>query len=145
MKVKFKLLNSEAVLPQYSKEGNAGLDLTITNIRKQDDILICSFGLSVEIPDGYVGLIVPRNTIFTKDLMLTDSVSVIDSTNNEELKALYKYTAFGMLDKEEAVQEYKVGDIAARLMIIPYPKIEPELIDELAMLIGNRAHAGSDC
>ena len=80
MKVKIKKLNENAVIPSYSKQGDAGMDLVATSkIFDKCGNVEYGTGLAMEIPEGYVGLIFPRSSISKKDLALTNAVGVIDS------------------------------------------------------------------
>lgn len=80
MKVKIKKLNENAVIPSYSKQGDAGMDLVATSkIFDKYGNVEYGTGLAMEIPEGYVGLIFPRSSISKKDLALTNAVGVIDS------------------------------------------------------------------
>ena len=80
MKVRIKKLNESAVIPKYAMHGDAGLDLTATSMYFDEYGNICyGTGLAFEIPQGYVGLIFPRSSICKKQLLLSNSVGVIDS------------------------------------------------------------------
>lgn len=133
MRVRFKKLNDNAILPTYAKEGDAGMDLTITDKVYCDpgDKIEYSFGIAVEIPKGYVGLLFPRSSVHKQDLSLTNAVGVIDSGYRGEIKAYFKYTAFGAFEQMEP-REYNVGDRAVQLIILQYPEIESEWSDELS-------------
>ncbi len=62
--VKVKKLDPNAVIPTYSKDGDAGMDLTITNIKENTTFSISyGFGIAMEIPKGYVGLVFPRSSV----------------------------------------------------------------------------------
>ena len=53
MEVKIKKLHPDAVIPVYSKPGDAGLDLTATSISSDSyDNIVYGTGLAIEIPDG---------------------------------------------------------------------------------------------
>ncbi len=77
--VNIKLLYDNSILPVYSKDGDAGLDLTVCNIHIDKNVVTYGFGISMEIPYGYVGLLFPRSSIYKQDLTLSNSVGVIDS------------------------------------------------------------------
>lgn len=81
MNVNIKKLNEHAVVPKYSKDGDAGLDLVATSITYNvvTGTLDYGTGIAVEIPKGYVGLIFPRSSIRNKSLILSNHVGVIDS------------------------------------------------------------------
>lgn len=129
IKVKIKKLHPNAVIPQYSKPGDAGLDLTAVEILDKHDLQITyDIGLSVEIPEGYVGLIFPRSSIRHKDLYLSNSVGVIDSGYRGNLQA-----TFNKIETFDNIKHwYAVGDRVAQMIIIPYPQIEFEEVEELS-------------
>ena len=126
MKVKIKKLNESAVIPKYAKEGDAGLDLTATAYKvNEKGQYIYTSDLALEIPDGYVGLLFPRSSICKKDLEMTNSVGVIDSNYRGPIKSVFNPTC-------EDPEVYELGERFAQLIIIPYPKIEFEEVDELS-------------
>jgi dUTP pyrophosphatase len=128
--VKIKKLNPNAVIPSYAKAGDAGMDLTITNIISETitDVTY-GFGIALEIPFGFVGLIFPRSSVRKYDLALTNSVGVIDSGYRGELQATFKKTSWL---KQDSSTKYNVGDKGAQIMIIPHPPIEFEEVDTLS-------------
>lgn len=80
LNVNVKKLSEKAILPQYSRDGDAGMDLTATDFAFDGDNLISyNTGISLEIPYGYVGLVFPRSSIKNYSLSLSNSVGVIDS------------------------------------------------------------------
>ena len=127
MKVRIKKLSSEAVIPTYAKDGDAGMDLVATKIISNTTFDI-SYGidLAMEIPKGFVGLVFPRSSIRKYELALSNSVGVIDSGYRGEIQATFKKT--NGLDS----LSYKVGDRIAQIMIIPHPPIEFDEVDELS-------------
>ena len=91
--VKVKKLVPEAVIPSYSKVGDAGMDLTITReIENTSFSVSYGFGIAMEIPKGYVGLVFPRSSVRNQDLILSNCVGVIDSGYRGELQATFKKT-----------------------------------------------------
>lgn len=125
MKVKVKKLVENAVIPHYAKSGDAGLDLTATSVEVQGDKVTYGCGLAFEIPKGHVGLLFPRSSNSKKDLLLTNSVGVIDSGYRGEITAVFKKI-------EYLAKVYKVGERFAQLVILPYPEIELEEAEELS-------------
>ena len=84
MELKFKRLEDNAILPIRGTKGAAGIDLTCTKIETALNeanqlMLVYHTGLAVEIPAGYVGLLIPRSSIWKKSLWLTDNIGVIDA------------------------------------------------------------------
>lgn len=126
MKVRFKKLSDSAVLPSYAKPGDAGLDLTATKVINSGERFI-TYGtdLAVEIPEGFVGLIFPRSSIRKTDLILSNSVGVIDSGYRGEIQFTFKKKGFESI-------AYHEGERIGQLVIIPYPQIEVEQAMELS-------------
>lgn len=127
MLVKIKKLQENAVIPSYSKIGDAGLDLTATSISYNNGLFLeYGTGLAIEIPEGFGGFIFPRSSISNYNLTLCNSVGVIDSNFRGEIKLRFKtpYNA-------QRYREYNIGDRIGQLVILPVPKIEFELTEEL--------------
>lgn len=125
--VKIKKLHSDAVIPKYAKDGDAGLDLVATQIIDNTSTQVTyGTGLAMEIPYGYVGLLFPRSSIKNYELELSNSVGVADSGYRGEIRAVFNKT--NGLDS----MKYNVGDRVVQLIILPYPKINFVLSDELS-------------
>ena len=126
MKVKIKRLDKSAVIPKYAKDGDEGLDLTATAYKvNEKGQYIYTSDLALEIPDGYVGLLFPRSSICKKDLEMTNSVGVIDSNYRGPIKSVFNPTC-------EDPEIYELDERFAQLIIIPYPRIEFEEVEELS-------------
>lgn len=126
MKVKIKKLASNAVLPTYAHPSDAGMDLTVTRIEENAQNFYCYFGLALEIPEGYMGLIFPRSSNCKKDLLLSNSVGIVDSHYRGEIQARFKKLT------SPGTEKYKIGERAAQLVIIPYPHINWEEVTVLS-------------
>lgn len=135
MDLKFKKLDDRAVIPHRGSAGAAGIDLTaIDRILEWDEtggklysIVSYDTGLAVEIPDGYVGLLFPRSSVYKKPLRLANSVGVIDSDYRGPIK--FKYDLHSATDLEQA---YAVGDRVGQLVILPIPYFRVVEVDELS-------------
>lgn len=127
MKVRFKLLSDQAKVPSYSKDGDNGLDLTAVSMSKKERFIEYDTGVSVAIPEGYVGLVVPRSSTSKKDQYLANSIGVIDQNYRGSIRLRYK-TIPGAFDETEL---YKQGDRIGQLLIVPNPKVEMVEVDEL--------------
>lgn len=122
MIVKIKKLHQNAVIPKYSKPGDAGMDLTITSIISESKIDITyGFGVAMEIPKGFVGLVFPRSSVRKYDLSLTNCVGVIDSGYRGEIQATFKKTNWLKGDNSD---KYEIGDRGAQIMILAYPEVD---------------------
>lgn len=126
MEVKFKKTNKNAVIPQYAKPGDAGMDMVATSLIKTEMYYEYDTSIAVEIPEGYVGLLFPRSSISKTKMMLSNSIGLVDSGYRGNLRFRYK-----KLDWDNG-EVYNVGDKVGQLVIIPYPKIEMVEVDELS-------------
>jgi dUTP pyrophosphatase len=125
--VKVKKLDHNAVIPSYSKIGDAGMDLTITReIENTSFSVSYGFGIAMEIPKGYVGLVFPRSSVRNQDLILSNCVGVIDSGYRGEIQATFKKT--NGLDS----LKYNVGERGAQIIILPYPQVFMTEVPELS-------------
>jgi dUTP pyrophosphatase len=131
MKVKIKKLHADAVVPSYAKPGDAGMDLTATGIIFTPSYIAYKTGLAFEIPEGYVGLLFPRSSNSKKQLLLTNSVGVLDSGYRGEVEFRFKIVGNGVTPEGD-LDTYNVGDKIGQLVIIPYPQIELEEVEELS-------------
>jgi dUTP pyrophosphatase len=134
MIVKCKKLHEKAVISQYAKDGDAGIDLVATSFVKNTTYnVLYGTGLSLEIPEGYVGLIFPRSSVTKKDLILNNSVGVIDSGYRGEIMVGFrKVPKSSDYFNSVNIDMYELGDRIAQLIILPYPKIQLEEVDELS-------------
>ena len=149
LKVKIKKLNEDAVIPTYSKDGDAGMDLVATSKSFDTDAnVVYGTGLAFEIPKGYVGLIFPRSSNAKQQLLLSNSVGVIDSGYRGEVMLKFKSSAssfslktlFKLIFNPDAKMtlinnvkiSYNVGERIGQIIILPYPQIEFEEAEELS-------------
>lgn len=124
MQIKIKKLSNEAIIPSYSKDGDAGMDLTATSFEILDDEHVkYNFGLAIEIPKGYVGLIFPRSSCYKQRQIMSNCVGVVDSGYRGEISAVMIGTENG---------KYKIGDRIAQLIVMPYPYVEFVKVDDLS-------------
>lgn len=127
MKVKLKKLHPNAVKPKYAKESDAGLDLVATSIIENTSFQITyGLGIAIEIQEGMVGLVFPRSSVRNTELILSNSVGVIDAGYRGELQA-----TFIKLNGLDSIA-YKVGDRIAQIIIVPHPIIQIVEVDELS-------------
>ena len=126
MKIKILKLHSSAVIPKYSKFGDAGMDLTAITVsenQEEENYITYHTGLSMEIPIGYVGLLFPRSSVYKTGQSLANSVGVVDSGYRGEIMLKFK-KGFG---------RYNVGDRVGQIIILPYPAIQFEEVEELSL------------
>lgn len=130
LSIRFKKLHLDAVTPTYAKDGDAGLDLTAISKRYADTFIEYGTGISIEIPEGYVGLVFPRSSVSKlEDFYLKNSVGVIDSGYRGEIMLRFNLQ---LLAEQKSYQSYEVGDKIGQLIILPYPQIQLEEVEELS-------------
>lgn len=128
MELPFKRLDPAAELPAQAHEGDAGLDLcsTIDVEVLPGERAMVPTGLSVAIPDGHAGLVLPRSGLASRQgLTLANAPGLIDSGYRGEVTC-----AVVNLDRDQAVKMRK-GDRIAQLVVVALPQILPSWVDEL--------------
>ncbi len=123
MKIKIKKLHPDAVIPKYAHQGDAGMDVFAISKKETDKFIEYGTGLAFEVPEGYVMLVFARSSVTNKDLMLKNSVGVLDAGYRGEL--VMRFNKFGD-------EEYEVGDKIGQIVILPYPSIEFQEVEELS-------------
>tara|TARA_R110001583_G_scaffold65550_6_gene189391 strand:- start:321 stop:737 length:417 start_codon:yes stop_codon:yes gene_type:complete len=124
MIINIKKLSKDAVTPRYAKPGDAGMDLTAIWQKQELDLITYGTGLAVEIPTGYVGLLFPRSSVYKTKMFLTNCVGVIDSGYRGEIMM-----KFEMMDSNAM---YRIGDRIGQIIILPYPQVRFEEVEELS-------------
>ena len=116
--VKVKKLKPNAAIPTYGSISAAGADLyacidSVLTVRSGETLLVPT-GLSMEIPEGYAGLIYARSGLASKKgLAPANKVGVIDSDyRGEVLVALHNHSAVDA--------SIVPGERIAQLVITPY-------------------------
>jgi len=141
MNIKIKKLHPDAVIPSYATSGSAGMDVTAIAIENKEDYVEYKTGLSFELPEGYVMLIFPRSSNSKKDLLLCNSVGVLDSDYRGELLFRYKRILRPEVVVDEqnqqstwlnCNQQYTIGDKIGQIIIVPYPMISFDEVDNLS-------------
>ena len=127
MKIKIKKLHEDAVIPSYAKQGDAGMDLTtITGPSQSETYTEYDTGLSMEIPEGYVGLLFPRSSVSKTNLVLANCVGVVDSGYRGPIKLRFKELP------GPPGGRYLKGDRVGQIIIMSVPNFEFEEVKELS-------------
>ena len=162
MNVKIKRVHADAIVPTYAKPGDAGMDLTCVKIiyNAEDGCITYDTGIQMEIPEGHVGLLFPRSSLSKKDLILSNHVGVIDSgyrgnimfkfkvdhdywcasTDTQVFEEYLDAGLFGFYETKEhehfghIVESscYAIGERIGQILIMPYPTITFEEVNELS-------------
>lgn len=155
MEVKFKKLSDKAVIPTKAHPTDAGFDMTAAEIKITEDYVSYKTNIALEIPENYVGLLFPRSSNSKKDLLLANSVGVVDSHYRGDVEFRFKRILMpvmqevmiapptgdiltdakntrkvpGLAYRDDFI--YKVGDKIGQLVIMPVPEIILVETDEL--------------
>ena len=137
MDIKIKKLHESAIIPAYSKVGDAGMDLTAISAKMDDNgNAVYYTGLAMEIPLGYAGFIFPRSSVSKYKLSLANSVGVIDSGYRGEIMIKFKPTAHFSNVENYANDlknlKYEIGDRVAQIIIMEVPEVTFTEVDELS-------------
>lgn len=139
--LKFQKLNPLAKIPTRGTEYAAGYDLYLAEdlIIKNFEFTMAHFGVAVEIPEGYCGLLIERSSLHKKGLGLENSVGVIDSDYRGELMVPVNYCS---TDEQEVnyfgneVTDMRffvaAGERIAQLVVVPCLMAEPEEVANLS-------------
>lgn len=126
--VKIRKVHSDAVIPFRAHATDAGMDVIAISMEMTEDYVEYDTGLQFQLPEGYAMLIFPRSSNSKKDLLLCNSVGILDAGYTGNLKLRFKLTTEGYTEKI-----YNPGDKVGQIMIIPYPEInfiETEVFNE---------------
>lgn len=130
MKVRIKKLDTRAILPTYGSPFSAGADLYAVSEENvtflPGETKFIHTGISMEIPQGYVGLVYARSGMACKrGLAPANKVGVIDADYRGEIMvALHNHS-----DSEQRIEP---GERVAQIVIAPFITAEFEECDELS-------------
>ena len=139
MQIKIKKLYEDSILPTKAHATDAGYDLYAHSKSYDDDgNVVYGSGVAMEIPKGYVGLVFPRSSNAKKDLILSNSVGVIDSGYRGEISFKFKQTpkvltgASGTFVTYQYTKDYGLGERVGQIIIMPYPDVEFIEVEKLS-------------
>lgn len=138
MEILVKTLHRDAVAPSYANEGDAGCDLvsveTCTLPAAGGRALVAT-GLSVAIPEGYGGFVLPRSGLAAQHgVTCINAPGLIDAGYRGEIKV-----ALVNLDPHHDYQVH-AGDRIAQLVILAVASVDFRELDELPT--STRGHGG---
>ncbi|MFA5098697.1 MAG: dUTP diphosphatase [Candidatus Paceibacterota bacterium] len=133
MKILVKKLVSEAKIPVFAQEGDAGMDLYSVEdaVLKSGQRISCKTGIAVKIPEGYVGLIWDKSGPSHKFGIKTLG-GVFDSNYTGEY-------LIGLVNLGAEDYEIKKGQKIAQVI---FQKIENPEIEEVSELPQTNRGAG---
>jgi dUTP pyrophosphatase len=128
MDLKVKKMRPSARLPSRAHATDAGIDLCVDLDMFLNKIpTLVPSGIAVEIPVGYVGLVFPRSSTYTRwGIQLSNSVGVIDSDFRGEIQ-------FSFVKTKEVTESYiPRGTRIAQLVIVPFVAANVVEVEELS-------------
>jgi len=135
MLVKVKKLHDDAVLPKSAQITDAGADLVaIDDGRVQEDghgnVLFVEYktGIAIEPPPGYHTEIFPRSSVSKKNLVLANSIGLVDEDYRGEILVRFKVIS----SNRHFFEKYNKGERIAQLVLRKTEKAEYEWADELS-------------
>ena len=121
-------LEEGAKVPSYAHDSDAAADLYAledTDVNAHTYGNKIRTGVSIQLPEGWLALIIPRSSIGSKTpFRLSNSVGLIDSGYRGELGVLYDNTS----DKDAYI---KAGDRIAQLLVMPSYRFMPQVVESL--------------
>ena len=139
--INIKKLNDKAIVPTYGSLFAAGADLyactdEAITIQPSQTVLVHT-GISMAIPEGYVGLVYARSGLASKrDLTPANKVGVIDSDYRGEIMvALHNHGT--------QPQTVENGERIAQIVFTPYASAQFNITDELTETIRGEGGFGS--
>ena len=81
-------------------------------------------GVAVEIPEGYVMLLIPRSSTWKTPLRMPNSIGVIDSDYRGEVCALLRNTSNFTVTAD-------IGERLVQGVIVPVPSVQIQEVEEL--------------
>lgn len=125
MKIKFKKMSDNAIIPARGTEYSAGLDLysTETCVIYPRDRKLIKTGIAMELPAGHYGMVVGRSGNTIKRGMVV-ATGIIDSDYTGEI---------GVMVFNETSQHMLItaGDRIGQIIVMQYPIVELCEVEEL--------------
>jgi dUTP pyrophosphatase len=149
-RLKVKKLVPDAVLPSRAKAGDAGYDIVaIDDGVWSDDRTYIQYrtGIAIELPPGFHTELFPRSSVSKTDLVLANSIGLVDNGYRGEMLVRFKYVprSAGSMYSQVVVREhvnpslFKKGDRIAQLVI---RRTEIAYVEEVADLSDTERGAG---
>ncbi|MBI5270653.1 MAG: dUTP diphosphatase [Burkholderiales bacterium] len=134
--MKVRLSSPTATAPTYATPGSAALDFyadmpgASRGVSRHDPLNV-SLGVQVEVPPGHVLLLFSRSGHgFNNDVRLGNCVGVIDSDYRGVVFARLICDAPPASPRKRLIVKH--GDRVAQGIVVPIPRVNVELVDELS-------------
>lgn len=133
-------------MPHVGSAEAAGMDLRAYFGDRASDLLraippgeslMIDTGVSVEIPEGWVGIIVPRSSLGKRRLIIANTVGVIDS----DYRGTIKMNLINMSNETQPIDNF---ERLCQMVIVPhYNPNDLEVVDELTDTVRGTGGFGS--
>lgn len=123
--VPIQKLHTDFTCPEYSHDGDAGLDLYTTEAisLKPGEYKKVNCGFTIAIPDGFLGAVAPRSGLASQfGVTVLNSWGVIDSTYRGEIGVI-------LINLSKNTASFSAKSRIAQLIILPYQKVELTLTE----------------
>lgn len=127
-----------ATVPRRATDGAAGYDVSASESCQviPHEIVMVPTGVHVEVPYGYVGLLVARSSLAVKhSLMMANSVGVIDSDYRGQVYV-------PLINVGDTFQEIVMGTRIAQLMFVPTLMRDVEVVEPDKLTTTERGDGG---
>lgn len=127
IKVKIKKIKDNAIIPKYSHEGDAGVDLYSTEdyILKPGQCILVSTGIKISLPKSYEAQIRPKSGLALKyGISVCNSPGTVDAGYRGEV---------GVIAVNHSNKDFKIekGKKIAQMVFNKVEEAEFEEVDEL--------------
>jgi dUTP pyrophosphatase len=142
MQIKVKKLCDEAILPCKATSSDAGYDVVAIDDGIVDDLGFIQYktGIAIEPDKGYHVEIFPRSSISKYDLVLANSIGLVDNGYRGEILVRFKPTLRFMQTPmsvnaytvvPDVLRKYKKGDKIAQLVVRETIHADFEFVSDL--------------
>ena len=105
-----KFFNAGQYEPKIGTSGSAGIDLYANSVDDSNGSWIIGTGIHVDIPQGWVGLLIPRSSWGSEGWSLCNTIGVIDSDYRGNVRIL----VFNLSENNVTITQ---GDRIAQLVL----------------------------
>lgn len=126
MKIKIKKIHPDAIIPKYAHPGDAGMDLYTVEAFELEpsERKSIPLGISIEIPEGYVGLMWDKSGLSHKYGIKTFG-GVIDSGYRGEIHA-------GVMNLSDKYFKFEKGQKIIQLLVQKVEHVDFEEVSDLS-------------
>lgn len=137
--LKVKKLDPAATLPSRANESDAGYDVVALEDGNWDasgTFIEYKTGLAIEVPAGYHTELFPRSSVSKYDLILANSIGLVDNGYRGELRFRFKYIPRFVVEEGALQQQppilYKKGDKIGQIVVRQTVHLDVKEVQELS-------------